>query len=138
MAKTDQFRIQHKEILALAAEISTLALPIVQTGSEGAIKAKLNTLSGVLSVHLAMEDKSLYPAMASCQNTAAKALAQSFQHQMGGIASAFKSFTGRYPTGRHIADSAGGFSSEFKSILMALKTRIGKEEASLYPLADAL
>ena len=92
MSATQQFRTQHQEILALAGEIGGLALPLVKTGAESQIKAKLNALSGVLSVHLAMEDKSLYPALIGSTNAAAKNTATLFRDQMGGIAAAYKAF----------------------------------------------
>jgi iron-sulfur cluster repair protein YtfE (RIC family) len=138
MSATEQFRTQHKEILLLAGEIGSLCQPRVAPGNETAIKAKLNALSGVLSVHLAMEDKTLYPAMISSQNSAAKNTASAFKDQMGGIAGAFKSFIGKYPTGKSILDHDAAFSADFKAIRTALQTRISKEESALYPLADKL
>jgi iron-sulfur cluster repair protein YtfE (RIC family) len=138
MSATEQFRSQHKEILTLTGEIGSLCLSGVVPGNESTIKAKLNALSGILSVHLAMEDRTLYPAMINGQNPAAKNTASAFKDQMGGIAGAFKSFVGRYPTGKSILDHAAAFGADFKAIRTALQTRISKEESVLYPLADKL
>lgn len=138
MSTTEQFRTQHKEILVLTGEIGSLCQPRVAPGNESTIKAKLNALSGILSVHLAMEDKTLYPTMIASQNPAAKNTASAFKEQMGGIAGAFKSFVGRYPTGKSILDHDAAFGADFKAIRTALQSRISKEESVLYPLADKL
>jgi iron-sulfur cluster repair protein YtfE (RIC family) len=138
VSTTEQFRSQHKEILMLAGEIGSLCLSGVVPGNESTIKAKLNALSGILSVHLAMEDRTLYPSMIASPNSAAKNTASAFKEQMGGIAGAFKAFIGKYPTGKSILDHAAAFGADFKAIRTALQSRISKEESVLYPLADKL
>ena len=136
MARTDNMRQQHKDLAGIVVEIEGKlnALP----GEADNIRRLLSTLAGKLSVHLAVEDKNLYPAMIGSANAEAKKTAEDFQNEMGALGEAFKDYTRKWPSAQKIQESTAEFSTETKSVFQALKQRIEREENTLYPLADTI
>ena len=60
----DQLKKQHTEIARLTKELQQYTDAAAVTSKAAAIASTLSKLSGVLSVHLAAEDKYLYPSSA--------------------------------------------------------------------------
>ena len=138
--QTALFRQQHKEILAVVGELSSLCSGSASTVSQKAadIRAKLVALTGKVNVHLSAEDKSLYPLLFAKEGLPAAKIASTFAAEMGSLAGAFKQFVANWPTGDAIASGPDKFVQEFNGIVKALGNRIEREEKDLYPLADAL
>ena len=138
MKKTDLFRTQHKEIAALVGEIEQKLSPVISESDGDVIRKSLSSLSGKLMIHLAMEDRNLYPAIVTSGDENAKKMAETFMTEMGTLAGAFKDYTGKWPSGATIAANPADFCTQTKAVFGALKDRVGREEATLYPLADTL
>ncbi|MBN8530323.1 MAG: hemerythrin domain-containing protein [Alphaproteobacteria bacterium] len=136
MLRTESFRIQHKEIAELMISIEN-NLPLLPQEAES-LRRKLSELAGKLSVHLAMEDKSLYPAMVNSASEEARTTATVFMHDMGDLAATFKAYTTRWPGADAIREDTGGFVNETRKVFQALRNRVAREETVLYPLADGL
>lgn len=138
MGNTDVFRDQHRELLAIAGELAgNLNLTIIKNESEN-VRSILSRLAGKLKVHLAMEDKSLYPALLRTSDAEVKALTRKFMDEMGGIAVVFTKYKDKYPGPSSLKSDPEGFITETKTIIAALKARIDKEDNQLYPLVDRL
>ena len=99
-------------------------------------RAMLSMLAGKLTIHLAMEDNALYPRLAAHNNQDVRKLAEKFDREMGGILGAFKQYLGRWPTALAIQADGAGFVDETRQIFAALRTRIAKENAELFPGLD--
>lgn len=132
MAYTDNFRRQHQEMLDLAGEISGKLKSDPKDAK--ALRMLLSSLAGKLSVHLAMEDKALYPRLMEI-SAEAKSLAKSFQDQMGGLGAAFGAYNQKWQLNAIAADPAG-FARETQEVFAALGKRIARENGELYPHAD--
>ncbi len=132
MAYTDNFRRQHRELLAIAGEI-TGKLQAEPTDAKG-LRMLLSSLAGKLSVHLAMEDKALYPRLMEI-SPEAKSVAKAFQDEMGGLGGAFAAYNGKWQLNAIVADPAG-FARETQNVFAALGKRIAMEDGKLYPHAD--
>lgn len=132
MAKSDVFKAQHKEILNLVGQLAPLAPNAATKASD--IRSILGQLAGKVSQHLAMEDMVLYKNMLA--NPTTKSVAERFQREMGGIASVFTSFVGKYASPAAIQANPAGFASEFSGLVKALGDRVKREESELYAAFD--
>jgi hypothetical protein len=137
MGKTQVYRDQHVELLSLAGKLKAMldAEKLKQDGA--AVRTLLSSLAGKLTVHLAMEDKSLYPALLASADPTIRAKAKRFTDEMGGIKQALTAYLARYPSGPVIAQSAAGFVKETTEILAVLARRVRAEDSDLYVAVDA-
>jgi hemerythrin-like domain-containing protein len=99
------------------------------------VRALLSSLAGKLGVHLAMEDKALYPRLAEDGAPPDAALAAAFMQEMGGLGAAFAAYNRNWPAPAIAADPAG-FARETRAVFAALARRIERENRQLYPIAD--
>jgi len=138
MARTDSFRKHHNEILAYAREINALLGPAMTDEQIESSRKLLAKLAGLVTLHLAMEDQSLYPELKSCQDTTVRATAEFFSKEMGKLATEFTQYLQSWQTSSMIRANPGRFSSESKAIFNSLSRRIHRENTELYPLLDAM
>lgn len=138
MGRTETFRTQHKELAEIIGAIEGKLGAL--TSGENAAEARkmLSALSGKLSIHLAMEDKNLYPMMIESGNEGAKKAAQEFMNEMGGLAQAFKDYGAKWPSADAILADPSGFATQTRAVFKAVKERVVREENLLYALADTL
>ena len=133
MAYTDNFRRQHQELLTMVGEIAGRVK--AEPGDARGLRNLLSALAGKLTVHLAMEDKALYPRLAEAKVESSRGIARAFQQEMGGLAQAFADYNQKWQTAAIAADQ-GGFARETRAVFGAIGRRIGRENLELYPLAD--
>lgn len=137
MLKTQTYRDQHDQLLAQARQLGTLLANPDPSFPAADARRLLSEIAGKLTVHLAMEDKHLYPNLLTHADPRVRGTAQRFVDEMGGIAAAFKGYLSAWPTPNSIAQNPAGFREATKGILQALGARIQKENAELYALVDA-
>lgn len=133
MAYTDNFKRQHQEMLGIVGDI--VGKLKSQPADAKALRTLLSALAGKLTVHLAMEDKALYPRLAQANVDNSRALANAFQQEMGGLAGIFADYNQKWQQNAIQADP-GGFALATQEVFGALGRRIARENAELYPLAD--
>lgn len=97
----------------------------------------LSRLSGILRVHLAMEDQALYPRLAQHADEKLRTLASRYAEEMGSIQADFTDYLSRWPSRGAIAKDPEGFMKETRAVFTALRERIDREDEELYPLVDA-
>lgn len=134
MSIIDTFTIQHKELLELAGQLRDSLL--AQQLQKDAFMARsiLSQIAGKLSVHLAMEDKHLYPALLKSDDERVRIMARQFVDEMGGLANTFKTYKEKWPNPISISKDPQSFITETTQIIKALGARIQKEDSQLYPL----
>jgi hypothetical protein len=134
------YRQQHRELLAAAGLLGArLELGSLATPDEHArTRTLLARLAGKLTVHLQMEDLSLYPELLRSGRAELRATALRFQDEMGSIRAAAEVLFRRWlgPSAIELAPEA--FAEELRPLLGALAARIASEETGLFPLADRL
>ena len=135
MAYTDNFRRQHQELLAMVGELAGKLK--AEPGDARGMRNLLSALAGKLTVHLAMEDKALYPRLAEAKVESARGIARGFQKEMGGLAQAFADYNQKWNANAITADP-GAFARETHAVFGAIGRRIGRENEELYPLADRM
>ena len=138
MARTDKFRRQHEEILVLARKIAALLGETIPIEDASLIRSLMLQLSGKVTMHLAMEDKSFYPSLVDSHDSSVRSLAKEYMDEMGVLATTFGHYMTSWTSAGAISDAAAAFSVETKNLFNALSKRIARENKHLYDLVDAM
>lgn len=136
MARTDRFRQQHNELLALATELQALLHEDTLSKDGSAARSCLGKLMGKLTMHLSTEDKVLYPELEVHKDPAVAALARRFASEMKSTTAAVVAYNGRWATPTAIRENARAFVKETKDVIGILADRIRRENLELYAAAD--
>ncbi len=137
MARTTRFREQHVDILQLANELRSIGPErLAQDG--GPARQLLSRLLGKLNLHLAVEDRSLYPELRKSSDAKIASMAVQFETEMGGIAEKVIAWGKRWSTAATIQAEPGRFIIEGTEIMDVLKKRLAREHKDLYPALDAM
>src|SRR5262249_11512014 len=121
---TDNLRRQHRELLRLSRDIAALLKPEAIAQSALKLRALLSALSGILNVHLAMEDGAMYPRLCAHADPEIRALATRYVGEMGGLKKTFADYVRRWNTPEAMQAAPGGFIRESRAVLDALTHRI--------------
>ena len=138
MSETKRFRDQHDELLEIASEISAHLTVDELSNNASEVRLLLSKLFGVLSVHLAMEDKALYPRLLAHSDERVEAMARKFIDEMGGIGEAVKAYKNKWSNVLEIQKGPGDFIEQTKAVFDALAKRIEKEDNELFKTIDEL
>lgn len=137
MAATDSFRKQHVEILDIVKQIEATLTADKLSANPAAVRPLLSNLLGKLSMHLAMEDNSLYPRLKDHANADVRNVAAKFITEMSGIKPVVEKY-GQKWTDEAIRKDSQGFCTETRSLFGALGQRIQRENNELYAMVDRL
>ncbi len=138
MSITSTFRRQHDALELLSGQLAD-AIDHLKTEEEAQNCARIiGKMTGILTIHLAAEDKSLYPRMISSKDPMAAQTARKFAKEMGGLSSTYSTFEAKWRSGSDIMAGLDEFQQEARMIIHALAGRIKRENEQLYPLADKL
>ena len=134
MKLTQTYRNQHDEIRRAGNDLS-----VAMRGDDpAAVRRALSRLSGLLEVHLALEDKSFYPVLLKHADPEVRKTAQSYQESMGTLATAYMAFRGRWLRQGAIEEDRPGFEKELNAVWALLDQRIDLENDTLYAMVDGL
>jgi hypothetical protein len=137
LSRTSTLRRQHGALLALAGEIGDAGGRLTTTLDAERLHRLLEQFDAILTTHLALEDGVLYPEMLAAGDRAA-ALASRFCKEMGGLMGDYAAFAARWSSLENLLADPDGFMREWTVLEGALGFRIQRENAELYPLADAI
>jgi hemerythrin len=138
MTATQKYRAQHAELFALVTQITSLLHDVNLSKKVAEIRNLISSLAGKLSIHLAMEDKRLYPKLMAHSNPDVRTLSKRYSEEMGALSGDFMHFNQRWLTAKLIEKDLAKFVGEMTLVLAALLTRIEKENNHLYELVDNL
>jgi len=138
MARTDSYRRQHDELVEIVTEISGKLDSLRLSKDATEVRTLLSKLMGILKIHLAMEDKSLYPQLLKSPDPVARKLAQKFIDEMGAIGTVVEKYVATWPNALSIQKDANGFIIETRKLFDALGKRIIRENNELYKFVDQL
>ena len=105
--------------------------------NSGNISESLVGVAAHLKFHLAMEDKFLYPKAAGSPDQSLKELSRDMSDEMMQITAVFDKYVNQW-TKMAIDREPVRFLSETSTIIEAIRSRIEREEESLYPLAEKI
>lgn len=137
MSKTASYRQHHEELRAIAARIDRVLDRDGLTATADEAAAVVRELFGKFSVHLAIEDKSLYPRAKAAGDARLHAVASRFESEMGDLGQRFDAYRQSWPGPLAIGRDPARFAQETRAVLTALRERVAREETELYDLIDA-
>jgi hemerythrin-like domain-containing protein len=129
------FRKQHADIVEMVKQIEPHLDAEKLAVSATEARHLLAILFGKLSVHLAMEDNSLYPSLEKHQVPRVRDTARKFREEMSGVKPAVEAFSRKWQV-FDIRANPTGFCTETKHLFAVLADRIKRENTELYPLAE--
>lgn len=136
MSKTAPYREQHTRLLDMVKAISAHLHDAGVSRNAEDIRSQLSLFMGLLKVHLAMEDKSLYPALLKSPDAKLRTMAQKFIDEMGAIGGVLQTYQETWTTPQVIRNNRAKFIADTKSLLNSLINRIDRENNELYRTFD--
>ena len=133
----DKFKREHVDLLAAVTALRELVQAGVQEHAE-AILGQLVTMSAVIKLHLAAEDRVLYPALIGASDPRVAQTGKQFQEEMGDLAQVYTAFVSRWNLASKISHDPDGFRGDANNVFKALHLRVQRENRELYPLAEQL
>jgi len=133
----DKFKQQHLDILEGIAALRRLSHAGVARNA-AAIARRIIAMSSTIKLHLAIEDRMLYPVLARNPDTALADKGRSFQDEMGYIAQAYAAFAHRWSNAQALAQDEAGFKADANIVLRRVRERMLREDSDLYPQVEAL
>ena len=133
----DKFKQQHLAILAVIDDLRQLARGGVAAQAQ-AIAGQIVAMSGLIKLHLAVEQRYLYPAAQASGVATVARMGRAYENEMHGIAGAYLEFAGRWNTPVRLEAEPDAFRSEANSVLHALYQRMRREDSELYPAIETL
>lgn len=133
----DKFKHQHVDILNGITGLRQL----VQDGIEAHaadIAQQVIAMSGVIKLHLAVEDRTLYPALQAGGDAALARMSNLYQGEMEGIVGAYLAFAHKWNTAAHLLAAPEDFRREANVVLRTVYERIKKEDREFYSAIEAL
>jgi hemerythrin-like domain-containing protein len=94
--------------------------------------------SGKLKIHLAMEDKGLYPMLAHHADQSIRVMGESYSKEMATITDAFLKFSQEWLNQGAIEKDPSGFIAATRKIFGQLGKRIDRENKELYTVLEKI
>jgi hypothetical protein len=133
----DKFKQQHVDILQGIASLRKLALAgVARNAAE--IARGIVSMSATIKLHLAVEDRALYPAVARSADVDLARKGKEFQQEMDAIAAAYEAFAKRWNNARSLELDEGGFRDDANTVLRQVHERMQRENRDLYPRIEAM
>jgi hypothetical protein len=130
----DNLTRQHRELIKVATELFGWLDPAkLQREGAGTAFRAVSSMTGILNVHLAMEDRSLYPRLLSNADLHLRTLAQRFLDERGQISERYESYRARWSSAAAIEAGAAAFVDDTRAILGLLWNRMKLEDDVLHP-----
>ncbi|AVJ26678.1 hemerythrin domain-containing protein [Achromobacter spanius] len=133
----DKFKQQHVDILEGIASLRKLALAgVARNAAE--IAQGIVAMSATIKLHLAVEDRALYPAVARSADAELARKGREFQEEMDAIATAYEGFAKRWNNARSLELDERGFRDDANTVLRRVHERMQRENHDLYPRIEAM
>lgn len=129
----DNLSRQHRELVRTGTEIfGWLDADKLRSGAAPAYRA-VSTMSGILSVHLAMEDRSFYPRLVGHGDRELASLARRFLDERGVLEQRFRDYRALWPSAVAIEGAPAAFVDETRRLLGLMWNRMKMEDEVLHP-----
>jgi iron-sulfur cluster repair protein YtfE (RIC family) len=132
----DRFKHEHRDILDQIAALRQLTHAGVEHNA-AAIARGIVAMSSTIKLHLAVEDRLLYPALQGGADPELARLGEQFQREMGAIAAAYMEFARHWNTPERVRADAAGFRADANTVLRRVYERMQRENRDFYPRIEA-
>ncbi|MGY6270162.1 hemerythrin domain-containing protein [Achromobacter denitrificans] len=133
----DKFKQQHVDILQGIASLRRLAQAGVARNAAEIARA-IVSMSATIKLHLAVEDRALYPALARCADADLARTGRMFQDEMDAIARNYEDFARRWNNAGSLERDEAGFRADANVVLRRVHERMQRENRDLYPRIEAM
>ncbi len=133
----DRFKHDHVDILERIDSLRTLAHNGIMANSH-AIAQQVKELGKVVTLHLAVEDRILYPAVQKADDPAISAMGAAYQNEMKGIANRYIRFTNQWSDAAKVAAQPEAFRDAANTILKEVYQRMQRENREFYPAIERM
>lgn len=133
----DRFKDHHVKIIAGIETLRSLAHEGIADRAVD-IANELKALSQVVTQHLAIEDRILYPSVERSGGPRMAAMSRTYQGDMKGIATAFISFARRWTNATRLTRQPEAFREEANTVLKDVYQRMVRENREFYPAIEAM
>lgn len=133
MSDVQSLSHEHEAIMAVAEDLLR-HVDAADLDMEAIIRLRWR-LAHQLAVHLAQEDRIVYPRLKRSTDRRVARLADLFETEMGGLAADYKAYMASWST-RGIADDPPAFARATRNVISLLERRVTREEMELYPLLN--
>jgi iron-sulfur cluster repair protein YtfE (RIC family) len=133
----DRFKHEHVDILESIATLRRLTQAGVADNAVQ-IAQRVVAMSSLIKLHLAVEDRVLYPALQNGADIQLARLGQRFQQEMGAIASAYMAFARRWNTAEALRSDEAGFKADANAVLRQVYERMQRENRDFYPRIEEM
>jgi hypothetical protein len=130
----DNLKRQHRELTKVTMEIVPQLEPTGLMRDATQVRRGLHSLTGILKVHLAMEDRSFYPYLLEHRDEELRKIASRFLDERDEIRVRYSAYTEKWLTVGAIERDAATFIEETRAMLMELGTRMLQEDREFHPL----
>ena len=132
----DKFKHQHIAILDAIARLRDAARGGIADNAES-IAAQVVRMSGMVKLHLSIEDTVLYPGIARSADLKLAHLGDRYQSEMDGIAADYFAFAARWNLPARVKADPEGFRRDANRVLRTLFDRMKREDTEFYPAIEA-
>ena len=132
----DKFKHQHVDILESIDTLRNLAKAGAANNATE-IARLIVAMSSTIKLHLAVEDRALYPALQRGHNPELARLGQQYQRDMGPIAQAYEAFARRWNLPESVRRDEQGFRDDANRVLRMVHERMQRENRDFYPRIEA-
>lgn len=132
----ERFKQHHTEILNGIEELRRYTHAGVHEHARD-IAQSIESLSSTVKLHLAIEDRILYPSLQKGGDPHLAAMSREYQEDMKGIASEYIAFSRRWNSAAALKADAETFRAEANVVLKALYMRMLRENTEFYPAIEA-
>lgn len=136
MKKTDLFRKHHDDLRAIVGRLEPMLVPARIAEDPAAVSKVVLDLFGKFSIHLAIEDNTLYPKCEAHADAALRRTAAEFKSEMGSLSQRFDAYKKAWAGPLAIGRDPAAFVAATREILGLFKARVEREESRLYDLFD--
>jgi len=132
----DKYKHQHVDILDNIAALRRLTQAGVAHNAADIARLIVN-MSSTIKLHLAVEDRALYPALQNGSNAELARMGQQYQKDMGPIAQAYEAFARRWNLPESVRSDVQGFRNDANRVLRMVYERMQRENRDFYPRIEA-
>jgi hypothetical protein len=130
----DNLTRQHGELVKVATQMfGWLDVGKLQRQGGGEAHRALSSLTGILNVHLAMEDRSLYPRLLQHDDAQLRTLARRFLDERVRLQEHFDAYRARWTSAAVIEADAAAFIDQTREVLGLMWNRMKLEDEVLHP-----
>lgn len=133
----DRFKQQHVEILERIAALRKLAHAGVEANAQS-IAQQVKELGALLTRHLAIEDRILYPAVQRADDPQISEMGAAYQREMKGIANAYIKFTNKWSVAANLTAEPRAFRDAANDVLKTVYLRMQRENHEFYPAIEQI